>query len=274
MSLLPGQILPPDIPIGQADLDTGAVVVNHDWWLLLYNLCNQVLGPGLPASALQAIEATDLDVVTADIPSIVRQIANLQQLFPEQEVVPALREITNAVMIALAQFEENLPFNGYATPTAKVGLTPVAGSAATAMHSDAAPPLDQGISPTWTGAHTFAQPAEELVLNSTTATNAVIVMFQLASANKTRVGAEGTAGATITGSSAGDLVLFSSTGLSMSANGGGLAMRIDSSGTIDFHSVATTTSAPSSGGGGALPATPAGYATLSIGGTPRKIAYY
>jgi len=43
----------------------------------------------------------------------------------------------------------------FANPTAKVGLTPVNGVAGTAMASDSAPPLDQGIAPTWTGAHRF-----------------------------------------------------------------------------------------------------------------------
>jgi hypothetical protein len=42
-----------------------------------------------------------------------------------------------------------------ANPTAKVGLTAVDGSAATFMTSDSAPPIDQTIAPTWTGAHTF-----------------------------------------------------------------------------------------------------------------------
>jgi hypothetical protein len=36
----------------------------------------------------------------------------------------------------------------------------------------------------------------------------------------------------------------------------------------------TTTTAPTAGGAGALPATPTGYATIRIGGTDRKIAYY
>lgn len=45
---------------------------------------------------------------------------------------------------------------GFANPTAKVGLTVVNGSATTAMRSDAAPPIDQTISPTWTGTHTFS----------------------------------------------------------------------------------------------------------------------
>lgn len=40
-----------------------------------------------------------------------------------------------------------------ANPTASVGLTTVNGSASTYMRSDAAPPLDVSIAPTWTGAH-------------------------------------------------------------------------------------------------------------------------
>ncbi|MDW9228632.1 hypothetical protein C7S15_3229 [Burkholderia cepacia] len=45
--------------------------------------------------------------------------------------------------------------------------------------------------------------------------------------------------------------------------GGGLAF-----------SPVTTTTAPAAGGAGALPATPAGYATVTIGGTARKFPYY
>lgn len=43
----------------------------------------------------------------------------------------------------------------FANPTAKVGLTAVNGGATTMMRSDGAPPIDQGITPTWTGAHKF-----------------------------------------------------------------------------------------------------------------------
>ncbi len=34
------------------------------------------------------------------------------------------------------------------------------------------------------------------------------------------------------------------------------------------------TTAPSAGGGSALPATPTGYLTVTVNGTPRQIAYY
>lgn len=46
-------------------------------------------------------------------------------------------------------------FSGFANPSASVGLAVVNGSATTAMRSDAAPPLSQAITPTWTGLHTF-----------------------------------------------------------------------------------------------------------------------
>jgi hypothetical protein len=43
----------------------------------------------------------------------------------------------------------------FADPTAVIGLTVIDGTATTAMRSDAAPPLNQGINPTWTGTHIF-----------------------------------------------------------------------------------------------------------------------
>lgn len=52
-----------------------------------------------------------------------------------------------------------------ANPTAHVGLAAVNGTAATAMRSDAAPPIDQSIAPTWTGIHTFSTTVN---LNGTT----------------------------------------------------------------------------------------------------------
>lgn len=42
-----------------------------------------------------------------------------------------------------------------ANPSAQVGLSAVNGTATTFMTSDSAPPLNQGISPIWTGPHTF-----------------------------------------------------------------------------------------------------------------------
>lgn len=61
----------------------------------------------------------------------------------------------------------------YADPTGHVELTPTNGTANTAMRSDAAPPLDQNISPSWTGQHTYTigpiVPTQSLGDNSTKA---------------------------------------------------------------------------------------------------------
>lgn len=57
-------------------------------------------------------------------------------------------------------------------------------------------------------------------------------------------------------------------------------MALDSSGnlTVDgelkLPNATTTTTAPSAGGAGALPATPKGYFTISIAGSDQKVAYY
>lgn len=53
----------------------------------------------------------------------------------------------------------------FANPSALIGLTTINGGALTAMRSDAAPALDQSISPTWTGNHTFVNP---LILDGAT----------------------------------------------------------------------------------------------------------
>lgn len=54
-----------------------------------------------------------------------------------------------------------------ANPSAQVGLAAVNGSAGTFMRSDAAPALDQGIAPTWTGVHTWQRSGPQLNLINT-----------------------------------------------------------------------------------------------------------
>jgi len=56
---------------------------------------------------------------------------------------------------------------GSANPSASVGLSAVNGSALTFMRSDAAPALDQAITPTWTGKHTYADSATAGIWNVT-----------------------------------------------------------------------------------------------------------
>jgi hypothetical protein len=67
----------------------------------------------------------------------------------------------------------------FANPTAIVGLTTVNGSASTAMRSDAAPPLDVSISPTWTGTHTWqnATGGHTFLWNGTGGTGKGLLVF-------------------------------------------------------------------------------------------------
>lgn len=107
MSLLPGQILPPDIPLGQADLETGSVKINHDYWLLLYNLCLQVLGTnnaGLPSSALQELASADADAADADAMMLRQPLSNalLQAIQPSDVMVSPndLPDLQRALLLA------------------------------------------------------------------------------------------------------------------------------------------------------------------------------
>lgn len=86
-----------------------------------------------------------------------------------------------------------------ANPTATIGLTAANGSAASAMRSDAAPALDQGIAPTWTGSHTFA-------LAVTASTSVLTPLVDRASAGTLSLGGTATtvqlaAGASLSGAS-------------------------------------------------------------------------
>lgn len=57
-----------------------------------------------------------------------------------------------------------------ANPSASVGTSAANGSAATFMRSDAAPAINLGITPTWTGAHTFTLTTTMAALSATSGT--------------------------------------------------------------------------------------------------------
>lgn len=63
-----------------------------------------------------------------------------------------------------------------ANPTASVGLSAINGSAGTFLRSDGAPALDQGIAPTWTGAHTFTSQISEHQTDAGTSNNTALGM--------------------------------------------------------------------------------------------------
>lgn len=56
--------------------------------------------------------------------------------------------------------------------------------------------------------------------------------------------------------------------------GATVVVKILADGRVDFHNVPNTTTAPGAGGAGALPATPAGYMTIQVGGADKKVPFY
>ena len=136
MSLLPGQIISPDVPLGRAD-QTGLVFIEHDWFLLVYNLCLQVLGngSGLPADALIDLSSADTDAIDSDavslrlpisnnsvqvsadltptsydLPDIARALLLAQD--PPLQDVPALAQPSAAIAPTGSPFSYTAPFNG------------------------------------------------------------------------------------------------------------------------------------------------------------------
>ena len=105
MSLLPSTILPESTPIGRVR-QNGEVSIDHNWWLLLYNICLNALGTAnsLSPDALQGIANTDTDIADTDAISLQQAIANLQKqvIQPEDVVVSAseLPAIARALLLA------------------------------------------------------------------------------------------------------------------------------------------------------------------------------
>lgn len=105
MSLLPGQILPPSQPLGKAQED-GTVLIEQNWWLLLYNLVLNTLGTGggLPADALIDLESADLDAIDADAIALRQPLSNalIQALQPSDVVVSIadLPDLQKALLLA------------------------------------------------------------------------------------------------------------------------------------------------------------------------------
>jgi len=81
VSLLPGEMLSPNDPLGRVN-DDGTVTIDKNYWLLLYNLVQNTLGTGsgLPADALIDLEMTDVDAAGADTAALRQPIANLALL--------------------------------------------------------------------------------------------------------------------------------------------------------------------------------------------------
>lgn len=131
-----------------------------------------------------------------------------------------------------------------ANPTASVGLSAVNGVATTFLRSDGAPALDQGITPTWTGAHAFSNTITQTSASATAfqsgpngGTNPVFRIVNSTASAATGVSVTGAAagsGVTLTALSSGTnedlLLLGKGTGHVASSKNGGVAIGIQVSG--------------------------------------------
>lgn len=82
MSLLPEQILPETASLGRAD-SQGSVLIDHNWYLFLYNLALQVLGSGtaqsFPASAVIELASAESDAADTDAVVLRQPVVDLER---------------------------------------------------------------------------------------------------------------------------------------------------------------------------------------------------
>lgn len=103
MSLLPGQILSPQQPIGTLASNGKEVTLDHNWYLLFWNICQQVLGVngGLTPDALIALSTADSDAIDADATSLRLPLSNLAVQVGQEELPgPSLQSVSNALLMA------------------------------------------------------------------------------------------------------------------------------------------------------------------------------
>lgn len=102
MSLLPGQIIPATAPLGRVT-PNGDVIIDKNWWLLLFNIVQNSL-PTAGAStdtAATLLSSTDADITDVDATSLRSPLANLAQLIPtEGDPVPSISDVRNALLLA------------------------------------------------------------------------------------------------------------------------------------------------------------------------------
>lgn len=162
----------------------------------------------------------------------------------------------------------NLAAAGGANPSASLGLTAVNGSAITYMRSDAAPALNQAISPTWTNNHTFQAaplPSGSVALGSAAARWARIYVSEIwdGASTENLLDSSGTTVRHAAGSTWVKQSFYAAANETFNLVNGKV-------GFVNHTSAAAATA----GAATALPALPVGYLVVAINGTDRKIPYY
>lgn len=118
---------------------------------------NCTVWPANPAGGLSFPTSTNAEIVR--VTAVVGDVLTITrtQEGTSARAISIGDQIGNAMTVkVITDIENAIPsVPTGANPTAVVGLSAVLGSATTYMRSDASPPIDQTIAPTWTGLHTF-----------------------------------------------------------------------------------------------------------------------
>ena len=139
---LPKSILPPNVPIGQVN-DAGQVMMDKNWWLLIYNIVQNVLGPigpvsgggstGVPSNALSDLYSVDSDATDTDAIMLRKPVDNLAlQLgsFGEDESMYLRSQIQNALILAQDSMLPDSPAAAQPVQSITVGASPFSYTAA------------------------------------------------------------------------------------------------------------------------------------------------
>lgn len=144
-------------------VDPESGLINREWYLFFQAVFNRIGGTsGASPDDLQQLAIEDMDSAGVDSQSLGRLLADVQIDALNADLPDPPSSAANDALMLLLDNQDIA--TGPAPPAAKVGLSTVAGSAATFMRSDAAPALSQSITPTWTGLHTHAT---NILINNT-----------------------------------------------------------------------------------------------------------
>lgn len=114
MSLLPQQIIPQTVPIGRVN-EHGDVLLDKDWWLLLYNICLNSIGTGggIPDEGLELLFSTELDAQETGYASLASLQAAIQlavaDILPDAK---ASAQPAQSVLVGASPFTYTAPFDG------------------------------------------------------------------------------------------------------------------------------------------------------------------
>lgn len=145
---LPAQIPPQSYAFGQ--VRDGALFVDVDWYLFLFNMASQTISTNgtVPAPQSDMLDMIDLDAIGTDLPQAYRAIKNIAAMLPEDDTNtnllqvirqlssyvqmlqmdpdagPSLREVANSLVLALDTLQQDPVPQAQPAKSVTVGASP------------------------------------------------------------------------------------------------------------------------------------------------------